>query len=387
MNLKYLTGLLVFVSVLSGEVNDAVLSKNKREIIELERQKVKERAMLNKYNWLEDITVNGTWMRDQDEDPERDLSISFSQNIFRFGGITSQMEYAEELKKLDLLSIEMEYQSDLKQLYTALIGIKSLKLVLEQNTLSILNSEMEIKHKTLLYQAGKIDISDLNSAILTKNTLMDKAKQLEYELLKTVNELKKYTSEDIETLEIPDLKAISRQYYLAHVFALNQAKQDALIKEKLYGIKQTDYFPAVALNGSYGENKRNNQSQDYYTYGVTVTVPLSFTSFNAIEESKLAFLKAKQTIEDTKSESELTYDSVIQLIQSYEARIELAKNDIKLYTELIDTNQRQYKAGYKTMDDVNALENSKTIRELDVKISQLQIKNQLLLLYFDLVVN
>ena len=56
----------------------------------------------------------------------------------------------------------------------------------------------------------------------------------------------------------------------------------------------------------------------------------------------------------------------------------MAQNDIKLYTELLEETQ----AGYKAVEDVKILENTKNIRTLDIKLNNLNIQNQIVSLYF-----
>ena len=97
---------LIILGLLSTIVlaNEAeVLTQIKQKTIELTQKKINETEEVNKYDWLSDIDLSASIYMDEDNDKTQDYSASFSQDIFNFGGITSQMEYAKEYKKLELL--------------------------------------------------------------------------------------------------------------------------------------------------------------------------------------------------------------------------------------------------------------------------------------------
>ena len=73
-----------------------------------------------------------------------------------------------------------------------------------------------------------------------------------------------------------------------------------------------------------------------------------------------------------------------ETIKQYEQRINLAQNDIKLYEELLQLNQEEYAAGFKAIEDVDTLKNSKEIRNLDIEKYKLNIKKEILFLYFQM---
>ena len=111
---------------------------------------------------------------------------------------------------------------------------------------------------------------------------------------------------------------------------------------------------------------------------------MSYTSSNDIQQSKLIFLKNKKEEDLTYIELENTYETSYETIKQYEKRINLALNDIKLYEELLQLNQEEYNAGFKAMEDVDTLKNSKEIRQLDIEKYKLYIKKEILFLYFQI---
>ena len=111
-------------------------------------------------------------------------------------------------------------------------------------------------------------------------------------------------------------------------------------------------------------------------------MPLSYTASNDIEQTRLDHLISQKELTDELITSTSTYEEAVLTIKNYEERIKLALEDIKLYDELLNVNEEEYKAGYKTIDDVETIQNSKMIRTLDIELYKLNIKKQILSLYF-----
>lgn len=360
-----------------------ILTKTKQEIIQLKQKQIEEKKQSNKYNWISDINLNTSIKKDEDNLTTKDYNLSISQDIFKFGGITSQMDYASQLKKLEDLNLDISTKDDLNTLFSTLINIQINDINLNQNILNIENSLIDIRNKKSEYKAGEIGISDLNDAIMTKNTLTDKQKELNLEKLININTIKKYTTKEYKNIKIPNIKLINKDIYLENSLSVNYAKIDIDVNKSLYKIKKSNYLPTLALTGQYGyQDIKQINEDDYYNYGVKISMPLSFTASNNIEQTRLNHLISQQELKDELINSESTYEEALLTIKSYEDRINLALEDIKLYDELLDVNEEEYKAGYKTIDDVETLKNSKQIRELDIKTYKLNIQKQILALYF-----
>jgi len=362
-----------------------VLSNTKQEIINLKQKQIKEEEKSNKYDWVSDIDLSGSITKDDDDLTTKNYSLSLSQEIFNFGGITSQMQYAEQLKKLNNLDLDISTKDDLNTLFSYLIDIKIDDINLKQNILNIENSLIEIRHKKSEYKAGQLDISDLNDAIMTKNELSDTQKELKLSKLVNINSVKKYTSRDYNDIKIPDVKLMSKDIFLKNATSIGYAKLDVDVNRSLYKIKKSDYLPSLSVTGDYGYYDYDSSSYtsgEYYDYGLKLSIPFNLTSTNDIEQKRLDYLISQQELMDEKISSESTYDEAVLTIKSYQDRIKLAQDDIKLYDELLVENEEEYKAGYKTIDDVETIKNSKLIRELDIKIYELNIQKEIINLYF-----
>jgi len=379
--------LLILLPLLAcaNENDKEILSNTKQEIIELKQKQIKEKEQSNKYDWVSDINANASITKDQDDTRTNDYNLSISQEIFNFGGISSQMDYATQLKKMESLDLDISTKEDLNTLFALLLDTKINDIDLQQNILNLKNSQIDIRSKKSEYKAGELGISDLNDAIMTKNELSDAQKELKLSKQVNITSIQKYTNRDYRTIEIPNIKLMSKDVYLEKATALIYAKLDIDVNNSLYKIKKSNYLPSLALTGQYGYQDSNDiQGDDYYNYGVQISMPISYTASSDIEQSKLDYLISKKDLEDKLVSSKSTYDEAILTIENYKDRIKLAKEDIKLYEELLEVNEEEYKAGYKTIDDVDTLKNSKMIRQLDIKEYQLYIQKKILELYFNI---
>lgn len=182
---------------------------------------------------------------------------------------------------------------------------------------------------------------------------------------------------------IPTIKMISKKFFLEKSTSVNYAKINTKVNKQLYNIKKSDYLPKLSVDARYGYSKTDIiEGDDSYKYGLSISMPLSYTSNNDIEQKRLDYLISKQELNDEIVKAKVTYEKAILNIKNYEDRIKLAKQDIKLYSQLLQVNQDEYNAGYKTIDDVTTIKNSMKIRQLDIKTYKLNIKKQILNLYF-----
>ncbi|RXJ87228.1 TolC family protein [Arcobacter sp. CECT 8985] len=375
--------LLVLVSTFVFAQDKDVLSNTKKQIIDLKDKQIKQKEKTNKYNWLTDININSSINEDNKDIKTKDYSISISQDLFRFGGISSQIQYAKELKKLELLDLKKNTKEDLNSLYSLIIDIKLDEIKLKQNVLNLENSQIDVEHKKSEYDNGEVGITDLNDAIMKRNELSDSQKQIELSKLQNISEIKKYSDNKYSKISIPNVKLMSKKLFLENSTSVNYAKVNTNVNKQLYKIKKSDYLPKLTANAKYGYSKSDlTDGDDSYNYGLSISVPLSYTSNNDIEQKRLDYLISKQDLMDEVVNAKVKYDKALLSIKNYKKRINLAKQDIKLYSQLLEVNQDEYNAGYKTIDDVTTIKNSMKIRQLDIKTYKLNIKKQILSLYF-----
>lgn len=372
----------LFFSTLLFSNEAEILTSTKKEIIQLKKEQIKEKEQINKYNWVSDITANASVLKDKEDIQSQDYSLSFSQDIYRFGGISSQIEYSKHLKNYEALSLDISTKEDVSTIYTLLVDIKLNDISLKKNILNQANTYIDLIQKKSEYKAGELGISDLNEVIMTKNSLKETEKTLELTLKKNINTLKQYTNKNYSSIPLYKLKLMSKKVFLEKASAVKSAFYDTKVNKSSLDIKKSDYLPKLSLTGKYGyKNGDNIDGDDYYNYGLAVFMPFSYTSKNDIQQSKLEYLISKKKLQKQKDDISLTYDEVLLSLKNYEQKIILALDDIKLYEELLISNKEEYEAGYKTIDDIETLENSKKIRSLDVESYKLGVQKELIGVY------
>jgi len=379
--MKKLYFLVLLASSIVAEETE-VLTQTRQDIIKLQKEQIDEKEQVNKYDWITDINLNANLYNNQDTKENENYSISLSQDIFKFGGISAQIDYAKELKRLEDLDLTINTKEDLNTLYNYILDIKLNEISIKQNILNIKNAQIGIEEKKSEYKAGELSISDLNDAIMTKNNLRETYETLLLTKQKNVNALKKYTDINYDQIPLPNFTLIEEKDYIQNSTAIQYATINKEVTHLSYAMKKSEYLPTLSLNTQYGYKKSEvEQGDEYYEYGLNLTVPLNFTSLNDITQSKLEYLTTKKELEQQLNDEKAVYDEVVMSIQSYQAKIKLAKEDIKLYNDLLLVNIEEYKAGYKTQDDITILENSQNIRKLDINGYEVNIQKLLLTLH------
>ncbi|KLD97263.1 TolC family protein [Aliarcobacter butzleri] len=377
----------LFSSLLfANEKSNEVLMPLKNEIRDLESKSIEEKKEVNKYEWLSDLNISLSQIKDDENIKTKDYSLNLNQKIVDFGGISSQIDYANNLFNQEALKIKMENFEDLNTLYKNFIDLKINDINILQNDLNIKNSEIEVDIKKSQYRNGQSDISDLNDAIMKKNLLEDSKMNLKLNKVIYENDIKKLTSYELNNLSIPSISLISKDIFLEKSTKKLYANLESQVSQNEYKKTKSKYLPALNLTGAVGyQDSTTKKSQDYYNYGASITMPLNYTFSNDIEYSKLVYLQNRKKEELTSIELEKVYDSSIETIKQFENRINLALNDIKLYEELLELNQEEFNAGFKADEDVQTLKNSKEIRKLDIEKYKLNIKKELLYIYFQTI--
>ena len=334
---KFLYCFLFSSLLFANKKSNEVLMPLKNEIRDLETKSIEEKKEVNKYEWLNDLNISLSQSKDDEHIKTKDYSLNLNQKILDFGGISSQIDYANNLFKQEALKIKMENFEDLNTLYKNFIDLKINDINILQNDLNIKNSEIEVDIKKSQYRNGQSDISDLNDAIMKKNLLEDSKMNLKLNKVIYENDIKKLTSYGINNLSIPSISLISKDIFLEKSTKKLYANLESQVSQNEYKKTKSKYLPALNLTGAVGyQDSTTKKSQDYYNYCASITMPLNYTFSNDIEYSKLVYLQNRKKEELTSIELEKVYDSSIETIKQFENRINLALNDIKLYEELLE---------------------------------------------------
>lgn len=391
--------LLSFLSTLIFANDLTILSKDKKELRKVEKEVIQRNYEMLKNEWISSLDLTSSLKRSHYFNEENDslgksVSIGFSQNIFESGGIEFTIEYAKDQLKSDLLSWESANNELLQSLYETLLGITKLKIQLEQSIDQYKNSEIELIIKKVQYEAGNVDITELNDAIMAKNTQFKEIINIRNSIKEQELELAKYTDLKYEQIELIDFANVNRDDYLEKNIELMYEDSLAKLLDTTYKKLKSGYLPSLNLTTNYSYSDTEDLSYDYDSYtssgylSLNLTIPLYDINKKAtLEKARLEYLKQKISLSDLKLETAKDFDEALTRIDTYKKYNETIKENIALYDDLIEVNQASNQAGMSATYDLEILENTKKINEYDLAINDINIQLEYAKLYFKIKAN
>jgi len=295
----------------------------------------------------------------------------------------------------ELIAWENENIAILQIIYETLLFIKKLKFQIEQSDYALKNKDIELILKKIQYEAGRVDIIDLNNAIMSKNNQQKENISLKNSLKDKEYELSKYTSFRANEIEIIDFKIIDKEKFLKDNLNIRYENSRVELLNTSYNQLKSSYKPKVTLNTSAGysnnENLTTNTTGDDErngSIGLNASMPIfDITKDAKLEKSKLEVLKQKVNINDIKNELAYEYEQILTQINTYDEYEKTVENNLKLYDDLIMVNQSSNAAGMTSDYDLEVLQNTKKINEYDLQINDIDKKLQYSKLYFKTKVN
>jgi len=386
-----LCSLFVISSVLQADELGNILSKNKELLFDYDRKSNDlESDMLSK-SWINPLTIRyrknySTQFRDKTM-KTGNYSIMIDQPIFRSGGIYYAIKYSHALHDANEADLILRKRQMIGDAVSILFNLKKNRLEQQKMRYLIKNDKIDIRQKRDSYNAGLLDSSFLDQAILKKS--QDEARLLEYELnlLELKQRFSLLSDKNPNTLTLPSLKMISKRNYKDKNLEL---KKDILRAEQSSynaNVTTAKYLPTVSLQGQYLNGDLNPLygnpmlREQYYNYGFSVSMPIDINSFTDIEASKVAKLRAATQVLDRKEQVSEEYNWIDNSLNILDKKIVLAKKDEKVYRSLFRLTKNLVEAGEKTSLDADIMQNSLQIRKLDQKIYKIDKQVQLLKLY------
>lgn len=372
-----------------------LLQKDKKELRQIEKEVIQKKYEGAKDDWIGTINLSSGLTRSHSFSKESDMfnksiSIGFSQSIYESGGIEFGIKYAKDELNSELIAWENENIAILQTIYEILLGIKKLKLQIEQSDYALKNKDIELILKKIQYEAGKVDIIDLNNAIMSKNNQQKENISLKNSLKDKEYELSKYTSLKSNQIEIIDFKIIDKEKFLKDNLNIKYENSRVELLNTSYNKLKSSYEPKVSLNTNTGyannDNLTTNSTGDDErngSIGLNMSMPLfDITKDAKLEKSKLDVLKQKVNVTDMKNELVYEYEQILAQIDTYDEYGKMVENNLKLYDDLIMVNKSSNSAGMTSDYDLEILQNTKRINEYDLQINDVNRKLQYSKLYF-----
>ena len=268
----------VYCITILGAEDTSLLSNQKQTILQQQQEINDAQHQKLRTNWIAPLNLDASYSYDKTalgdyHSDMKTVSASISQDIFRSGGITYQIAYADANLQTNSILLNKQVAALNQQLFTALLALKKNILQRDQSKLRLDNQEIAIFIKRHLYDAGKVDITELNNALMLKSSELKLYEAAKYEIANQRFEIEKVSDIDPDTFSIPHFELVLKEDFLQNQFDIQYARSQSQTLEKLYGVTRSNYLPSLALNGNIGYRDYNpkelpgNYSGDYYSAG------------------------------------------------------------------------------------------------------------------------
>ena len=367
---------------------NSLLNSLKQEELALEKKAAINQAKQLRDSWIMPIRVSYLYQKGN-QFPNQELknfSITIDQPIFKSGGIWAAIKYANAKKIASLYGVELKRNQLIALVIELAYKRKRLILQEQKQKLLIKNAQINVEIKKDAYLHGLLDSTFLDNAILQKNSAQLALLELEQQRLDLEKNLRDLSDIDFNT-PLPRFGLKSQEDYLRKNLLLMEKEEQKRAAKYNSFMQIARFMPSLSVVASYNHQSMqgslyipNYSYQDsYYTYGVRLQ--LNFLDMNAlkiIEEAKINKLKAANQLLLSKLQKSNLYHKILSQLRLIDKKIALVKENKRLYQGLLLQTKDLYRAGEKTKYDVQTLQNSIAIKEIELQIYD--IDKQLLLL-------
>jgi outer membrane protein TolC len=385
-----LCSLLASSFINADELGD-ILSDNKELLFDYKFQTNElESDMLSK-SWVNPVTLQyrKSFTRQYTDNTVNtgNFSVIVDQPIFRSGGIYYGIKYSQAQRDANIAELKLEKRTMIGDAISILFNLKKTKLEQEKMKYQIKNDIIDIQQKRDSYEAGLLDSSFLDQAILKRSQDETALLQMDLTLMELNQRFSLLSDKEPYSLRLPTLKLMSKSNYSEENLELKRDKLRAEQSDYNQKVTWAKYLPTVSLQGQYNDGdlnplfERPGLEEEYYTYGFTVSMPLDINSLSDIEASKVEKLRAAVEVLDRKETVEEEYNWIYNSLGILDKKIVLAQKDEKVYKSLFRLTKNLAEAGEKTSLDADIMHNSLQIRKIDQKIYEIDKQIQLLKLY------
>jgi outer membrane protein len=389
--LPIITSVLLATFVSAEDLS--LLSSEKQRMYEYQQQQINSGYEKLRYDWLSPINLKASTTYEKSAatsiyDDRQNLSAGITQDIFRSGGITYSIDYAESKKEADMIGMDKEIATINQQLINNVLNFRKNTLLLEQSELKLKNGKIEIFLKRKQYEAGDIDITLLNNALMTQSAELKTNTAIRFTLAQLRLEMLKLSDRPIDSINLPTFNLIQKNDFLDEGWDFRYTQAQSRSSAQQYGQIKTSYLPKLTLSADTGIQRLNSHdlpAADYhgsfYDMGLQLSMPLTYNASATTQEAQSLYLKQQAQAADIKRQMDGQYEQSIEHISSYQRVIAITKENLQFYGELINTTKAAVDAGYKAGYDLQTIQNTKAIEELEISINEINIQIELATLY------
>ncbi|MBE0497212.1 MAG: TolC family protein [Campylobacterales bacterium] len=369
--------------------SESLLSSLKQEQLRLEREQNELNSDILKYQWLNPIEGAWNWTKTEDSlSSDREtgtFSVSLNQPIFKSGGIYFAMRYADANRAFLRLSTQLETQTLIKQAMGLVLRHQKTVLQKERTRFQIDNARIDIVRKTEQFESGFADSSDLDQALLAKNTLQHTLLELERTEMEIAKEFESISDASLKELTLPVFEMVDEATYLASSLHVKQQAGAYERSKWLQRANVSTFLPTISLNAAYYNAKQyddRSERDEYQTYGIRISMPLyDINRARSLELKRVETLQENVKLQDVKRSETKLFERVYDEVRFLNQKRAISLESFALYGQLLGSATELAEAGEKTIHDVQTLENSRETMRLDAQIYALDAQLSLLDLY------
>lgn len=379
--MKILLKFVFFLILLSDFIDaDTILNNRQNAIYDAKDKSAKVQADIVKDSWINPLNFDLTYMKSKESSTLKDMqtkqaTINLNQDIFRSGAIYDTIKQGELYKKLNVTIVSQDKKEQISNIYANTINLRKIDLQIEKSKYLIKSQELTINKKKTLYENGLIDISDLDESIIELSRLNNGIYDLKIQKLEIKKEFKYMSDKSYKSIDLSVLTLYNFDEFLKQNTQIKIKTLDKKIAVLDKNIKVAEYLPKISLFGSYGYNKVDADSNNnYYQYGVKLTIPLDYNSLKQKEKSKLKAYISQLEVKESKIYEKSFYNYALKKLKNIDMKIENIYNTIQRYENLYEMVQALYGGALRTIDDVNIMQNRLESSRLDLLIFELDKK-------------
>ena len=370
--------LLLFI--LSNINANDILSKEQNNILNLSKEQINQNSSKLKKDWINPIYYKYIYSKDEKYGLSKKSILSINQPIFRSGGIYYAIKYANNLQTSSNINLDIQKKNLIVKTLSTVYNIKKLDIQIKQTNLLLQNATIDYKNKKESVFNGLLGSSFLNNSIISLNKIKLSLINLKYNKQNLIDNLSLLSSLKYDKIKLPTLNILSKDEFLKNTLESKKDKLSLKSKDYLKGITNSKYLPSVNIN--YNKTfAHTNNIKDNYNYGFTINIPLDIRTYNDIQVAKIDVLKQKEQNKINSLKDEIFIKSKLLNLDNIEQKINLTKQTIASYKDLLTQTQELSNAGLKTIDDAVVFKNSLENEKLNIDLFNIDKQLQLLQIY------
>ena len=380
--------ILSLSSLLYGDMSD--LSSLWQKDINIQKSIDKKSATSQKYSWIKPLIVSYSYTKNNQFgswSATRYFRVSLDQPIFKSGGIYFAIKYADANEAFSSVVTKIKEQNLIKTLYSTVLNLKKIDLELEILKYQLSSANIDIDRKKEQFDAGVIDSSFLDEAILKKSGLEEKRLELLTQKEQFLSEFKKLSDKDYQAISLPTFKSVTKEEFISKNLELQKLKNQKSSQRELKNMTISSFLPTVSLFGEYS-NKDDDfkifkeQQREFKNYGIKISMPLlDINTKRKIEVEKLKYIKSKIAISQKQRELDEEFKLFEKKLEFLQRKIDVANSDIMMYKRLIKSTKDALRAGEKTKMDLINMQNSYEISRVKKLVGEIDIQLHFLNFY------